>query len=290
MISVKKNKLKRVLAIVIITVITLTAMSWVVTKIVYDSIFTRYDGDIQTVSFASKHSYGELCGYLYGDGGRALIVLAPGFHAEVGDYIEVIEHFTASGYGVFAFDPLGHGESGGNSSVGFCREITDLNETIKYIEKNNRFGYNDIVLFGHSRGGYAVSCGDYDKDDVAAVVTVGGVNSAMDGVVGLSTTYVGPLAYGNYLGLYAYQRLLFGKELVSLSADECIQKSGVPTLIIHGRDDKTVPIDKYSIMSCSEDITRDGVEFIETSGGHVDILFKEDLLADIVDFIDRNIG
>ncbi len=288
MISVKKSRLKRIIAIVIITALLLTLMSGVVTKIVYDSIFARYDGDIQTVGYSDKHSFCDLTGYLYDGGGEVLVLLAPGFRAEVGDYMRVIERLTEKGYGVFAFDPLGHGESGGKSSVGFCREITDIREAINYIEKSDRFGYNDIVLFGHSRGGYAVSCTEYA--DVAAVVSVGGVNSAMDGVVGLSTNYVGPLAYANYLGLFAYQSMLFGRDTVKLKADECIQKSDVPTLIVHGKSDDTVPFDKYSIISHREDITRDGVEFIEAQGGHVDILFNEQILSDIVEFIDRNVA
>lgn len=288
MISVKKSRLKRIIAIVIVAVLIFTLLSGVATKIIYDSIFTRYDGDIQTVGYSQKHSFCDLTGYLYEGGGEVLVLLAPGFRAEVGDYMGVIEHLTEKGYGVFAFDPLGHGESGGKSSVGFCREITDIQEAINYVEKRERFGYNDIVLLGHSRGGYAVSCTEYA--DIAAIVSVGGVNSAMDGVVGLSSNYVGPLAYANYFGLLAYQNLLFGRDTVKLKADECIQKSNVPTLIIHGKSDDTVPFDKYSIMAHREDITRGGVEFIEAQGGHVDLLFNEQILSDIVEFIDRNVA
>ena len=150
MISVKKSRLKRIIAIVIVAVLIFTLLSGVATKIIYDSIFTRYDGDIQTVGYSQKHSFCDLTGYLYEGGGEVLVLLAPGFRAEVGDYMGVIEHLTEKGYGVFAFDPLGHGESGGKSSVGFCREITDIQEAINYVEKRERFGYNDIVLLDYN--------------------------------------------------------------------------------------------------------------------------------------------
>ena len=45
-----------------------------------------------------------------------------------------------------------------------------MEAALKHIEKNGRFGYNHIVLFGHSQGGYASSCalaGDFAQGEMS---------------------------------------------------------------------------------------------------------------------------
>ena len=77
MVSVKKSKLKKVLIIIIIAILLFSAVSFTATKLIYDSVFPRYDCAISdypialesTVSSREKVSYpsGEnlLSGYLY---------------------------------------------------------------------------------------------------------------------------------------------------------------------------------------------------------------------------------
>ena len=117
--------------------------------------------------------------------------------------------------------------------------------------------------------------------------------------MGSSTQYVGPLAYGNYGFLWLYQAMLFGTDTLSLSADSEISKSDVPVLLIHGKEDTQVPMDRYSIVSHKEEITSDNVEYIIRSSpdnsGHTDLLFDEDgtandeLMQEIHEFLLKNV-
>ena len=279
MMAFKRPKLKRVLTVIIISVLVFCILSFGVTKLVYDGIFARYD-DALEVTGGERHTYGGLSGY-YFDGGarRCLVVLSPGFHASVAGYMPQIEYLCDMGYGVFAFDPTGSCTSEGDSHIGFSQQIQDVETTLKYIEKNKNFGYNDIVLMGHSRGAYAICCADKSGADVAAVVTLSGVNSAMEGVIGSSEKYVGFLAYGNYGFLWLYQTLLFGADTVNMSAADEIVDSGIPTLVIHGEEDETYPCDKNSIISYRDKIGDSAEFYVETADGrdgHGNIMYDGD--------------
>ncbi len=310
MASCKKSFLKRTLIIIISVLIAFVSVSLVSTKIIYDNIFQRYgtysqlpSNLLQMVGGREEKQYysGEnrLCGYLYRSYAEkpkdCLIIFAPGFNAGADDYIWQINSLLSYGWSVFAFDATGSFKSEGESSVGYSQILLDLEKTVEYVENNSRFGYNDIVLFGHSRGGYAACCSLRQKKDISAVVSVSAVNSAMEGVICSSTKYVGPFAYGNYGGLWLYQASLFGKETVALEAFKEIEKSDVPTLIIHGEEDKDVALKDYSIMAYRNSIKRPNVEYILCSekgqNGHTDLLFNSkgtanaELMADINNFL-----
>ena len=315
MASGKKSVLKRVLIIILAVLVVHCAGSMVATKLIYDSIFSRYAGEItepapelrDTVSNCETLFYqdGELtlAGYLYrcrNENARdTLVVLAPGFHAGAEDYLWQTKALLERGWSVFAFDPAGSCESSGDSYVGFPQEVLDLNATLEYIEENDRFGYQSLALLGHSRGGYAAGCVLSYGHDIDAVVTVSGVNSAMEGIMGYSASAIGPLAYGNYGFLWLYQAMLFGPEVTNLSAHEQIMDSGVPTLVIHGSGDVDFPMEKNSIFSHREQICTPAVEYLTCDqpgqNGHTDLLFdpsggaNELLMTQISDFLERSI-
>jgi dipeptidyl aminopeptidase/acylaminoacyl peptidase len=316
MASAKKSVFKRVLIIILAVLVVHCAGSMVATKLIYDSIFSRYAAELTEPApelrdmvearecFFYEYEDLTLAGYLYRCqtplARNALVVLAPGFHAGSDDYLWQTKALLDRGWSVFSFDPSGSFESSGDSYVGFPQEILDLNATIEYIEANDRFGYQSLSLLGHSRGGYAAGCVLSYDHDIDAVVTVSGVNSAMEGIMAYSSSAVGPLAYGNYGFLWLYQTMLFGARTTNLSAYEEIMDSGVPTLVVHGTGDEDFPMDKNSIISHREQICTPAVEYLTCDApgqnGHTDLLFdpeggaNEELMTQISDFLERSIG
>lgn len=313
MVSNKKFNFKRILAIIIAVILLFSAVSLAVTKIVYDGIFVRYDCEItdypeelsemiskrETKGFVSGKN--TLSGYLYRSQATVthdtLIILAPGFNACADSYLWQIKSLLDYGWSVFAFNTTGCCTSEGDSSIGFPQAVYDIKAALKCVEIVDRFGYNNIVLLGHSRGGYAACCAlDFDYN-IAAVVSISGINSAMEGVIGSSAEYVGPLAYGNYGFLWSYQAMLFGTKTLNLDAAKEISESNVPVLIVHGENDSQVPLDRYSIISHKKEITSKNVEYVicsdPESSGHTDLLFKEDgtanddLMKQINSFLER---
>lgn len=315
MLSAKKSRLKKVLITIIIALIAFSAISMTATKIIYDTIFARCDGEYakipaqleQMVNSRKESEYlsGEnlLAGYFYACQNESkkdtLVVIAPGFNSGADSYLWQIKSLLDYGWSVFAFDTTGSFESGGDSAVGFSQELCDMKATLDYIEENNRFGYKDIALLGHSRGGYAVCCALGYEYDISAVISISGVNSAMEGIISTSVNYVGYFAYGNYGFLWLYQTMLFGADVVNMSASEEISQSDTPVLIVHGSEDELFPDDKYSIISHRDEITSSQVEYLicSTDGqnGHTSLLFDTDgtankqLMSEINDFLVRSI-
>lgn len=312
----KKSMLKRISIIIITLLFVLSVLGMATTKIVYDSIFERYDDEIiktpkalsQMVNNRELKEYysGEnlLQGYLYKTDStldcNGLVVFAPGFHSGADSYLWQIKSLCDYGWAVFAFDCTGSYRSEGDSTIGFPQIICDMDATLKYIENNNRFGYNDIVLLGHSRGGYAACCAlNYDYD-ISAVVSISGVNSAMEGVIGSSTQYVGSFAYSNYGFLWLYQAILFGTDTLNMSADDEISNSDVPVMIIHGNEDTQVPMERFSIISHSDEIDSQNVQYYvcdkKNQNGHTNLLFDKDgtankeLMEEINTFLLNNTG
>ena len=299
-------KKKRVLVAVLITFAAYILVSMAATKLIYDGIFRRYDPP-KTEQVALQREepcfyVGEnrLQGYYYpSEEKEILVLLAPGFHAGADSYLHQIRYFLERGWGVFSFDPTGSFESGGDSYIGFPQEIHDLEAALRFLREQENYGYGELVLFGHSRGGYAV-CAMADSDyEISAIVSVAGVNSAMDAVIEPSADAVGPLAWMQYPFLWLYQSLLFDYDTANLEAAEVLNETDIPTLIIHGVSDETVSHDAHSVMAHRENISSEQVQFLswQESGaeGHVDILYDPDgsanaeLMAEIVSFIEREI-
>lgn len=295
MASVKKFNWKRALTIFLIVIVAFCATSMVATKIIYDSIFVRYDGkavevpaQLQSMVDSRQDSdflSGEnlLNGYLYRCPENAngdLVMIAPGFHAGADNFLWQVKSFLDMGWSVFIFDATGHCGSEGKSAMGFPQLLVDVEAALNHIENNDRFGYNNIVLFGHSQGGYAVSCALESNFDIAAVISVSGINSAMDGIIGKAKEFVGPVVYGNYGFLWLYQTMRFGGSIANRNAHDAINESGVPVLIVHGTNDATVPLDEFSIISHRQDITaQDTAYFLcdePLQDGHTDLLFDID--------------
>lgn len=309
-----KALFRRCILIIISAILIFCCFSMVATKIVYDSIFTRFDGQGYVPAELDKMVSGRqqfyypsndnmISGYLYrsdtADPKDTLVVLAPGFEAGADSYLWQISSLLDMGWSVFAFDATGCYSSEGDSSVGFAQEIIDLKSTISHIENNNRFGYNKIAIIGHSRGGYAACCVLNLEYDIAAVVSVGGVNSAMEGIMCSATDYIGPLAYGNYGFLWIYQASLFGAHTLNLSCDEEIEQSKIPVLIVHGASDEKIPLERYSIISYKDSISSDNAEFLiwdePNQDGHTNLLFdpngkaNKELMNKINDFLTKSI-
>lgn len=290
-VSAKKFNWKRISVIIITVLFIFSTISLAVTKAVYDSIFTRYDTQANipdalsaTVNSRSIHQFPSgdnlLTGYHYPgkepERTHGLIVLVPGFHAGGDDYLWQIESLLEYGWAVFTFDATGTRLSQGEDQIGFSQPVLDLEAALAYIRENKLSGYKELVLMGHSRGGYAVCCALAHQKDVAAVVSISGINSAMEGVMHMSTDAIGPVAYGNYGFLWLYQTLLFGEDILNRQAAQTISQSDVPVLVVHGTQDDQVPIDRCSVISHKAQITSEQVEYLLCPAGHTDLMYDTD--------------
>lgn len=291
MISAKKSRFQRISLIIITIFFIFCTLSLLVTKFVYDGIFTRYDTapDIPAALYATRQQR-QLCQFSSGDnqltgyyypatnpnGVNALVVLVPGFHAGGDDYLWQIRELLDCGWSIFTFDATGTLCSEGDGQIGFSQSLLDLEAALNHLRENRLFGHTELVLMGHSRGAYAACCALSQEKDIAAVVSISGVNSAMEAIMQTSVQTVGPISYCNYGALWLYQAMLFGTDILEQSAAEVISASPVPVLVVHGTRDSQIPADAGSILSYRDQITSSQVEYLLYDAGHTDILYDAD--------------
>lgn len=289
----KKTNFRKIWKVIVIVLAVYLVSQIVMTKIIYDAVFPRYDKEQEELTeslmaLVEQREYVtfdsgeyELQGYYYmtSDGkSNQLVVIAPGLNSGADNYLRQIEYFVSDGFDVFAFDSTGSCNSTGKSQIGFSQEVYDLDAALGYVESN--YQYEDVYLFGHSRGGYSVCAMLGSEHEISAVATISGLNSAMEAVMGLSGKYVGKLAYSNYPLLWLYQVMLFDMETVNISAEEKINDSTIPVLVVQGTQDDTAPMEEFSIYSHKENLREDDVCYYicDTDGknGHTNLMFETD--------------
>ncbi len=259
----------------------------IVTKTVYDFVFRRQKSQKQRTDTDIGKAYtypcgkGELTGYLCRSPKqcKGLVVFVPGFRAEAARYGGVIREIARAGFDVFSFDCTGCGNSCGKTSVGFPQVINDLNATLTFIVENKSFDYDKIYLFGHSRGGYAACCVVNEHKNISGVISVNGVNHAMDGIMAYSVAAVGVFAYLNYYFLWLYHCVLFGRDIADRSAVCEINKSNVPVLVIQAYADRRITRDRYSLYARRRKVNSPNAEFFlyqsPRNCGHTSILYDQ---------------
>jgi len=303
----KRTVFSRVLRIGLLAAVLLFMLiSLVATKIVYDKQFPRYDrpdpfttaqlrySDIEAdyarrlVSFHSGDNL--LQGYIYGvDNTRGLMVIAHGLGGGADSYLPHIKHFVDQGLRVFAYDCTGSYDSEGKTTRGFPQSVVDLQAALTFVAAQPDLSSLPLVLFGHSWGGYAVANVLNYPHDIKGVISVSGVNTAIDIIIEQGHFFMGGFIYSQFPFLWLYQRMLYGK-VASFDAVTALNATGVPALIIHGMADELVAYDGSALIARKDEITNPHVSFVTLDkpgrDGHNN-LFKSDAAASYIDGINR---
>ena len=197
---------------------------------------------VEQCYFPSNHGQ-MLAGYRYSKPDqeiKGLVVLAHGIGAGHNPYMVLADYFASNGYYVFAYDCTACDNSGGKSVGGLPQGVIDLDYALRYVKTVPEYAGLDVVLFGHSWGAY--SCGSVLKyhPDVKAVVMVAGMNRAED-----MLDYQGRALIGDFVDLAlpfvkGYEGLKFG-QYASANAMDGFDASNAGVMILHSRDDMTVP-------------------------------------------------
>jgi acylglycerol lipase len=202
---------------------------------------------------------------------KAVVVLAHGLHEHSGRYAHVAERLNRSGYAVHTLDHAGHGRSGGTKgNVGSMAGVLDDFDRLRRTAQEQHPGL-PLVVLGHSMGGliaidYLVSKG---QEGVAALAvsgaavdtsSAGGVQRRLAPVIGRLAPNLGVLLLGadnvsrdpavvkdyehDPLNHNGKVRARTGAEML-LSVERVVDglpRITVPTLVMHGSEDKLVPV------------------------------------------------
>lgn len=273
-------------------------------KALYDSFFPRYEKrDIDSVfgefdysrvdeklirtTFFFPSGRWKLQGYFYPCcGTKKMVVVCHGMHAGADDYLPFIAYFVRNGYAVFSYDCQGTYASEGNSTVGMCTPLVNLDHALTYIENDRQLSQYKLFLFGHSWGGYAATSVLSLHKNICACAAVAPFNSGYTLFAEKGEQYAGSLTEsvaGSFPKKFldTYQALLF-KDYTKLDAVKGINSTDVPVFIAHGTRDFVISFHHQSVISHKDEIRKKNVTYYVGTGphaGHNTILHSERAVA-----------
>lgn len=292
----KKKKIFTALGIATGGLSVLTIAAYVA---IYDKMFPRYERpdysiNIDKINYElyKKHlpreemtflSDGNLLqGYYYQNKfPKGLVVVCHGMKSGADDYLPIIEFFYKNKYSVFSFDYTGTYSSEGDSTVGMCQSLVDLDNALNFLEKDKKFKKLPIYLVGHSWGGYAAGSVVSLHPNVKAVACIAPICDAYKMILEKGEQYVGKLALPSQSFLDSYQKQLF-EDYCDHNTIKGMNSSNIPFLIAHGLDDEVIPFASQSVISHHKEILNENVKYYIGKGlqsGHDSIWRSINALA-----------
>lgn len=165
-----------------------------------------------------------------------VIIGLHGYPADKGDIFPALI-FLARKYNLFLFDFRYFGESEGRYTTVGAREVMDLEAAVAYAQSR---GIERIGAWGFSLGGAVALMGVPRIPAMRAVVAESSF-ADLSSMARDSYRYLWWLKYpmGELTGLWA--RLFLGVNPREVSPAKAIRGSRIPILLIHSRDDQTIP-------------------------------------------------
>lgn len=261
--------------------IVFSLISMGITHGVYSNNFTRHNtpsddthafirvSDIENypreeVTFNSNDF--ALKGYIYHqDNAHALVVIVHGLGGGADSYLAHMRWFFDEGFSVFMFDATGSYKSEGDSTQGFPQILIDLDHALDFIKTHETLSDLDLLLFGHSWGGYAALNSPHLSSDVKAIVSVSAPSNAKDMIIEQAEKSLGLFIHFQKPFLSTYQAMRFNK-YANYDGIEAVNTHNVPLFIIHGSHDEMVDINGSAAMARKDEISVDIFEWLIIEG------------------------
>ena len=185
-----------------------------------------------------------------------------GYHSEHAETAGMFrEYYHSRGFDIFAPDNTASGMSGGGV---FGYDVFESADCLKWLDfLKTEFGRDiQVVMHGFSLGGATVlKMSDRAPDIVKFTVSDSGFTDARE----ILKRRLGPL----YRPMYALNKLIGGYDLADSDVSENVRRSKQPMLIVHGREDPTVPFSMapriYELCTAEKDfLYTDKAKHIET--------------------------
>ena len=215
----------------------------------------------------------EIVVYEYGKSDKK-VLLVHGWSGRGTQLVKIADEFLKIGYMTISFDAPAHGKSKGNSSI-----MIEFIASILEIEK--QYGPFEFAV-GHSLGGMSVLNAIKQNLQVKKAVIIGSGDIIQDIIDDFICKLQLRPEYG--IKLRNHFEAKFGGKMDDYSAYKAAEKTEIPVLVIHDKDDDDVSVKAaYNIqkhLKQSEIMITEGL-------GHRKILGDETVIQKIREFISK---
>lgn len=213
----------------------------------------------------------EIVLYHYGNSAKK-VLLVHGWSGRGTQLVKIADEMLKLGYMTLSFDAPAHGKSKGNSSI-----MTEFIASILEIDK--QYGPFEFAI-GHSLGGMSVLNAIKQNLQVKKAVIIGSGDIIQD----IIDDFIGKLKLKPEYGvkLKDHFEAKFGGKMNDYSAYKAAEKTEIPVLIVHDKDDDDVSVKAaYHIQKHLKNS-----EIMITEGlGHRKILGDDNVIQKIIEFI-----
>ena len=215
----------------------------------------------------------EIVLYEYGKSNKK-VLLVHGWSGRGTQLVKIADELLKMGYMTISFDAPAHGKSKGNSSI-----MIEFIASILEIEK--QYGPFEFAI-GHSLGGMSVLNAIKQNLQVKKAVIIGSGDIIQDIIDDFICKLQLKPEYG--IKLRNHFEAKFGGKMDDYSAYKAAEKTEIPVLVIHDKDDDDVSVKAaYNIqkhLKQSEIMITEGL-------GHRKILGDETVIQKIREFISK---
>jgi alpha/beta superfamily hydrolase len=204
-------------------------------------------------------------------------------------YTRLESMLNKKGFSTFRFDFFGHGESEGKfEDLTISEAVRDVHKAILFLRDS---GYTKIGLMGSSFGGFASLIAASQLPELRLLALKSPVSDYLGLLIARDQNIdiqqwekTGSTSVLSSDGRHLKLNYTFFKDAETIKSDDAIKRIKVPTQIVHGNKDKTVPLEqstkcKQLIESCRLEII-EGADHTYTQPRHF-----EKMLSLIADFI-----
>jgi dipeptidyl aminopeptidase/acylaminoacyl peptidase len=162
------------------------------------------------------------------------VLLIPGYQRTAHDYVSFGSQIAAEGYVTMAVTQRGFGRSTGKSDYVGPATLGALEAAVERLKRHPRVDPAKIAIYGHSRGGMAASLLAMRRDDLAAAILSAGVYDFMQA-----------FCEAQMPGIRDNMALETGMTDEAIRIRSSVREVSAlktPLLILHGDQDKNVPV------------------------------------------------
>lgn len=172
-----------------------------------------------------------------------IIIFIHGWGRNSQRMLTYLKKFCCFGVNMLAFDARGHGNSEPDGYANLFKFAEDIISCMNFLEKQPEVNNPQFFLVGLSIGGAASIYAAGNDNRIKKVVTVGAFahpKAVMNKQFKESHIPYFPLVWL----LYKYLKVFLKLDLEAIAPEKHISHSGAQFLLIHGEQDKTVPLEQ----------------------------------------------